>query len=199
MVATGGGALPARAAEHECPSRRPRAYIRVDQVGYQANAPKRAYVLSTKPQAGVCFTRARTRARTVVFSGTVGPALGRWSGRARARCTRSTSTPSPRPGRTRSSSPARRRPALRRSPSRPRQQLYEAPLGQRAQLLRERARRPRIHPLGAALGARPPQRRARDDLRDPEGERRRGVQGRTPEPRRNGSTPPVGGGTPATT
>ena len=33
-----------------------RAYIRVDQVGYQANAPKRAYVLSTKPQTGVSFT-----------------------------------------------------------------------------------------------------------------------------------------------
>ena len=59
----------------------PRAYIRVDQVGYQAAAPKRAYVLSTKAEAGAGFT-VLSQSSAVVFSGTVGPALGRWSGRA---------------------------------------------------------------------------------------------------------------------
>ncbi len=59
----------------------PRAYIRVDQVGYRAEAPKRAYVLSTKAEAGAAFT-VLNQSSAVVFTGTVGPALGRWSGRA---------------------------------------------------------------------------------------------------------------------
>ena len=59
----------------------PRAYIRVDQVGYQANAPKRAYVLSKKAEAGAGFT-VLDQSSAVVFTGTVGPALGRWSSRA---------------------------------------------------------------------------------------------------------------------
>ena len=57
------------------------AYIRVDQVGYQPSAPKRAYVLSRKPEAGVSFT-VLDQGSTVVLSGSVGPALGRWSSRA---------------------------------------------------------------------------------------------------------------------
>jgi endoglucanase len=58
-----------------------RAYIRLDQVGYQPNAPKRAYVLSTKPEAGASFT-VLNQSSEVVLSGSVGAALGRWNGRA---------------------------------------------------------------------------------------------------------------------
>ncbi len=57
------------------------AYVRVDQVGYQPSAPKRAYVLSRKPEAGVSFT-VLDQGSNVVLSGSVGPALGRWSSRA---------------------------------------------------------------------------------------------------------------------
>jgi endoglucanase len=64
-----------------CAHAAPRAYIRVDQVGYRAEAPKRAYVLSTKAEAGATFT-VLNQSSAVVFTGTVGPASGRWSGRA---------------------------------------------------------------------------------------------------------------------
>jgi hypothetical protein len=58
-----------------------RAYIRVDQGGYQASGPKRAYVLSTKQQTGAAFM-VLDHSSTVVLSGSVGPALGKWSSRA---------------------------------------------------------------------------------------------------------------------
>ena len=159
-----------------------RATIRVDQVGYQESAPKRAYVLSSRPEAGAGFTVVN-QSSTVVLSGSVGPALGSWSRRAGEVYPidfDSLGTPGTYTivlaGKTPATSPP--------FTLAPAAQLYPSAAGTRAELLRERARRPRIHPLGAALGARPPQRRERDDLHDAESERRRGLQGRTAEPRR---------------
>ncbi len=59
----------------------PGVYIRVDLLGYQPNAPKRAYVLSKKPEAGAGFT-VLDQSSDTVLSGSVGQALGKWSSRA---------------------------------------------------------------------------------------------------------------------
>ena len=53
--------------------------------------------------------------------------------------------------------------------------LYARAAGQRAVVLRERARRPAVHPLAAALGARAPQRRERERVRDAAASTRNGA------------------------
>ncbi len=54
------------------------AFVRVNQVGYPATAPKRAYLMSTKSETGEAFT-VRSGEGTAVFTGTVGASQGRWS------------------------------------------------------------------------------------------------------------------------
>jgi endoglucanase len=63
-AAKGGGAPPA-------------AFVRVNQVGYPAGGPKRAYVMSSADAAGASF--AVRSGNTVVASGTLGPRIGAWS------------------------------------------------------------------------------------------------------------------------
>jgi endoglucanase len=59
------------------PSRSSSAFVRVNQVGYEAAASKRAYLMATGSEAGASFTvKAGT---TTVFTGTVGADLGKWS------------------------------------------------------------------------------------------------------------------------
>jgi endoglucanase len=54
------------------------AFVRVDQVGYPSQAPKRAYLMSNFSETGAAFT-VRDEGGTAVFSGTVGAATGSWS------------------------------------------------------------------------------------------------------------------------
>jgi endoglucanase len=56
------------------------AFIRVNQVGYPLDAPKRAYLMARKSEAGATFT-VRSSEGTTVFSGTVGASAGAWSKR----------------------------------------------------------------------------------------------------------------------
>ncbi|HEX2424750.1 MAG TPA: glycoside hydrolase family 9 protein [Actinomycetota bacterium] len=53
------------------------AFVRVNQVGYPAEATKRAYLLSTAPETGATFV-VRSGGSTV-FSGSIGADLGGWS------------------------------------------------------------------------------------------------------------------------
>lgn len=57
-----------------------KAFIRVNQVGYPTNAPKRAYLMSHADETGATFT-VRSAQGATVLSGTVGAPLGSWSGR----------------------------------------------------------------------------------------------------------------------
>jgi endoglucanase len=54
------------------------AFVRVNQVGYPTNAPKRAYLMLAKGEAGETFT-IRSAQGANVFSGTVGASSGSWS------------------------------------------------------------------------------------------------------------------------
>ncbi len=56
------------------------AFVRVNQVGYPATAPKRGYLMSRRDETGATFS-VRSTEGAVVFSGTVGASLGAWSGR----------------------------------------------------------------------------------------------------------------------
>jgi len=53
------------------------AFIRVNQVGYVANAPKRAYLMSSTAEAGATFS-VRNSAGASVLSGTIGGSVGAW-------------------------------------------------------------------------------------------------------------------------
>ena len=63
-------ALPAEAATA--------AHIRINQVGYPATGPKRAYLMASASQAGAPFT-VRNSSGATVLTGTVGASLGTWS------------------------------------------------------------------------------------------------------------------------
>lgn len=54
------------------------AQVRVNQLGYPATAPKRAYLLAPVAELGAHFT-VRNAAGNVVFSATVGADQGKWS------------------------------------------------------------------------------------------------------------------------
>ena len=71
-VATTGGARSAAA-----PSTGDSAFVRVNQIGYESTASKRAYLLSTGSEAGASFTVQA--GSTTVFTGSVGADLGKWS------------------------------------------------------------------------------------------------------------------------
>jgi endoglucanase len=55
-----------------------RAFVRVNQVGYAASAPKRAYLMSTADEAGATFAVKNSSGATVA-TGTVPTNLGSWS------------------------------------------------------------------------------------------------------------------------
>jgi endoglucanase len=57
------------------------AFVRVDQAGYATTAPKRAYLMSRREQAGEPFSVLRLPGNEVAFSGVVGPSTGAWSKR----------------------------------------------------------------------------------------------------------------------
>src|SRR5262249_3863034 len=59
------------------PTQAQSAFIRVNQVGYVANAPKRAYLMSSSSEAGAAFS-IRNSAGTSVLNGTIGAAVGSW-------------------------------------------------------------------------------------------------------------------------
>ena len=55
------------------------AYVRVNQVGYEAaNAPFQAYLMSTASEAGATFTVVNSQGATA-YSGSIGAKLGTWS------------------------------------------------------------------------------------------------------------------------
>jgi endoglucanase len=55
-------------------------YVRVNQLGYPSSAPKRAYLMTSSPDAGATYSVRRVSDSAVVFTGTVGASLGSWSG-----------------------------------------------------------------------------------------------------------------------
>ncbi len=55
-------------------------FIRVNQVGYPATAPKRGYLMSHRDETGATFSVQSTQG-VVALTGTVGPSLGSWSTR----------------------------------------------------------------------------------------------------------------------
>jgi endoglucanase len=67
-AATGAGAA----------ARGPAAFVRVNQAGYSAAEPKRAYLLRAAAERGAPF-RIVNAAGRVVLTGQAGPSLGRWS------------------------------------------------------------------------------------------------------------------------
>jgi endoglucanase len=54
------------------------AYVRVDQVGYEAKGSSRAYLMSTATETGATFKVINSAGQTA-FSGKLGPLLGIWS------------------------------------------------------------------------------------------------------------------------
>ncbi len=54
------------------------AFVRVNQVGYETNAPKRAYLMASAPASGATFSVKNSHGVTV-FSAPVGERLGSWS------------------------------------------------------------------------------------------------------------------------
>ena len=59
------------------PTQAQSAFIRVNQVGYVANAPKRAYLMSSTSEAGSTFS-IRNSSGTIVLSGTIGSSVRSW-------------------------------------------------------------------------------------------------------------------------
>jgi endoglucanase len=55
------------------------AFIRVDQVGYPANSPKRAYLMAKRDESGATFSLLRSGDPNPVLTGTVGASVGSWS------------------------------------------------------------------------------------------------------------------------
>ena len=55
----------------------PTAFIRINQVGYVASAPKRAYLLASGPQTGATFSLRN--GSTTVYTAAIGADLGSWS------------------------------------------------------------------------------------------------------------------------
>ncbi|HKD15857.1 MAG TPA: glycoside hydrolase family 9 protein, partial [Candidatus Angelobacter sp.] len=53
------------------------AFVRVNQVGYVATAPKRAYLMASASEAGATFS-LRNSAGTAVLTGSIGASLGSW-------------------------------------------------------------------------------------------------------------------------
>ena len=57
------------------------AFVRVDQAGYASTAPKRAYLMAHRDEAGEPFSLLRSADGVPVFSGVVGASDGSWSKR----------------------------------------------------------------------------------------------------------------------
>src|SRR5215813_634177 len=53
------------------------AFIRVNQVGYVASAPKRAYLMATASEAGATFN-VRNSTGTAMLTASIGASLGSW-------------------------------------------------------------------------------------------------------------------------
>jgi endoglucanase len=73
-LAVGASAAPASSA----PAATGSAFVRVNQVGYPAAGPKRAYLMSSAAETGATFA-VTTAAGATVLSGPVGANLGKWS------------------------------------------------------------------------------------------------------------------------
>jgi endoglucanase len=54
------------------------AYVRVNQIGYEANGSRRAYLMSTTAETGATFKVINSKGATS-FSGKIGTLLGTWS------------------------------------------------------------------------------------------------------------------------
>ena len=57
------------------------AFVRVDQAGYAAPGPKRAYLMTHRTATGAPFSLVRTSSGATVYSGVVGSSTGSWSKR----------------------------------------------------------------------------------------------------------------------
>ena len=136
-----------------CPSRR--AGIHTGRPGWlRSRTPPSAPTCSrSKPQAGASFT-VHDQSSTVVLSGSVGPALGRWSCRAGEVYPvdfDSLTTPGTYTIELAGKTPATS-PAFAVAPAAP---LYGAPLANALSFYENERDGPEVHPLGAAA-RRPP-------------------------------------------
>ena len=183
-------------AAHAAPTQT--AYVRINQLGYLSGSPKEAFLMSTIDGAGGTFSVVNVATNTPAFTATVPASAGGWSaafgfvhpldfsalttaGRYKIVVTGAAAATSPR---FRIGTDAA---------------LYHQPLANALFFYQTERDGPNFMPLGAARGARAPQRPERDDVPDAEGELRRRLQGR---PRRRsacGSMRRGDGGTRATT
>jgi endoglucanase len=76
-LAAGLAVLLAGAASRQAGAATPSAFVRVNQVGYPADATKRAYAMSNVDLAGATF--AVKQGGTTVFSAPIASSLGSWS------------------------------------------------------------------------------------------------------------------------
>jgi endoglucanase len=74
----GGAFLLSSSAVPVASSAAQSAYVRVNQVGYPANASKRAYLMASAAETGASFSVVNASGQTVA-SGQVGASLGSWS------------------------------------------------------------------------------------------------------------------------
>jgi endoglucanase len=72
-VAVGGAAPPSAGS-----AAGPAAFVRMNQIGYPANASKRAYLMSNVDESGATFSVRSANGRAV-YSAAVGASLGSWS------------------------------------------------------------------------------------------------------------------------
>ena len=133
--------------------------------------------MSSVAETGASLHRATRVRRGRSLHGTVGGIPRAPGARASRTSTRSTST-AHRRRHLRDRGRRAGRGELAAVRDRPPARRFTAAPCKRALLLPGRARRPRLHPLGAAHGPGAPQRRARDDLPDAQGGRQRRLQGR---------------------
>jgi endoglucanase len=77
-VLAGGAFVLSSASTPVARSAAQAAFVRVNQVGYPANASKRAYLMSSAAETGATFTVTNASGQTVA-SGAVGASLGSWS------------------------------------------------------------------------------------------------------------------------
>src|ERR1700761_4739503 len=57
------------------------SFVRVDQVGYASQSPKRAYVLSRHDETGAPYSVVRESDGATLAQGTLGASSGSWSKR----------------------------------------------------------------------------------------------------------------------
>jgi endoglucanase len=78
LVAAAAAAAALVPGTHEGNRASGRAFVRVNQIGYPAAAPKRAYLMASADESGAVF-RVVDSDGTTLYTAPIGPSLGSWS------------------------------------------------------------------------------------------------------------------------